>query len=182
LYLLSCFCVSTAQAADVHIQIQGNTSPTVVALYPLEQDLVLSQTAQKFSLYQKDKVFSPTLIALSQGSIVDFINDDVVYHNVFSMSETKGFDLGLYPNGDHREVMFDKAGVVRVFCAVHPDMFAQIVVVNTPWTAVVDAQGMAMVKAVPAGDYDIHLWDMKSHVLTKKRRIKVGTQTVQVHL
>lgn len=71
---------------------------------------------------QKNKTFSMKKLAVQAGDSVKFVNDDPFHHNVFSLSETKSFDLGSYGQGIGRSVVFDKAGTVEVECAVHPDM------------------------------------------------------------
>lgn len=73
-------------------------------------------------VYQKDKKFEPLLLNINQGETVSFVNDDDIFHNVFSLSDAKLFDLGSYPKGESREVTFDQPGVIDVECAIHPTM------------------------------------------------------------
>ena len=75
---------------------------------------------------QKDKNFSPTTLKIKVGDSVDFRNDDQFAHNVFSLSDVKSFDLGSYPKGESRKVIFDQPGTVDVECAVHPNMQMKI--------------------------------------------------------
>ena len=79
-------------------------------------------SAEEFTVTQKDKQFSQKSLKVKVGDDVKFVNDDPFSHNVFSLSETKSFDLGTYPKGASKTVSFDKPGKVEVECAVHPDM------------------------------------------------------------
>ncbi|HEX9641371.1 MAG TPA: hypothetical protein VGB13_08655, partial [Candidatus Krumholzibacteria bacterium] len=85
---------------------------------------------QQDELRQRGQQFHPRLLVVPVDSHVEFPNDDPIYHNVFSYSKTKRFDLGRYGKGQSKSVHFDKTGVIRVFCDVHSDMSATIVVVD----------------------------------------------------
>lgn len=84
--------------------------------------------ADTVTVSQKNKLFvvqgnaSATEITISKGDVVRFVNDDDFFHNVFSLSDAKLFDLGSFPKGEHRDVTFDESGVVEVECAIHPEM------------------------------------------------------------
>jgi plastocyanin len=84
--------------------------------------LTLQVTAADHVVSQKGKNFYPRKMSVRVGESVTFVNDDPFAHNVFSLSDTKSFDLGSYGNGHGKSVLMDKAGVVEVECAVHPDM------------------------------------------------------------
>jgi plastocyanin len=84
--------------------------------------LTLQVTASDRVVSQKGKAFFPTRMTVRVGESVTFMNDDPFAHNVFSLSDTKSFDLGSYPQGQGKSVVMDKAGLVEVECAVHPDM------------------------------------------------------------
>lgn len=71
---------------------------------------------------QKNKQFAPTSLDIKVGDVIKFANEDPFFHNVFSLSDIKSFDLGSYPAGQSRSVTFDKAGKVDVECAIHPQM------------------------------------------------------------
>lgn len=81
-----------------------------------------SAQAGETEIAQKDKKFSQTKLSIKVGDTVKFKNDDPFAHNVFSLSETKAFDLGTYPKGQTKSVTFDKPGKVEIECAIHPDM------------------------------------------------------------
>lgn len=107
---------------------------------------------------QRDKMFLPHVMVVTQGTRVSFPNDDTVLHNVFAYYNAKKFDLGVYPRGASKHVTFDKPGVVALLCNVHSDMSAYIYVVDTPYFAVTDAQGRFQIRDVPPGTYLLHAW------------------------
>lgn len=107
---------------------------------------------------QRDTKFIPRVLAVMAGATVDFPNNDKTFHNVFSTSEAKKFDLGLYPPGKSRSVVFDKSGVVRILCNVHPNMEAFIVVIERPYFSAADKQGRYQISAVPLGKYRLEIW------------------------
>ncbi len=82
--------------------------------------------AAEFEIAQKNKQFTTKNISLKVGDSVKFTNEDPFFHNIFSLSELKTFDLGSYPKGEFRTVKFEKTGVVEVECAIHPNMFLTV--------------------------------------------------------
>jgi plastocyanin len=110
-------------------------------------------------LVQKNKQFTPHVTAVEVGSVVDFPNHDPFFHNVFSLFNGKRFDLGLYEAGSTRSVHFDRAGICYIFCNIHPQMSAIVVVVNTPYFAVSNELGDVVIPDVPPGQYEMSLWD-----------------------
>lgn len=84
--------------------------------------IVLPIHAKDFEVSQKDKKFSQKTLAIKVGDSINFKNEDPFAHNIFSLSDTKTFDLGSYPQGQSKNVVFDKPGTVEVECAIHPDM------------------------------------------------------------
>jgi plastocyanin len=109
-------------------------------------------------LAQKDQTFVPRVIAIPVGARVDFPNQDPIYHNVFSFSPTRRFDLGKYPRGSSRSVDFPRAGLVNVYCDIHSDMEAFILVVPNRAFARPDAAGQFALPDLPPGDYRLHAW------------------------
>jgi plastocyanin len=106
----------------------------------------------KFSLRQKNKTFLPRVLGVPTGSSVDFPNDDRIFHNVFSLSGPQPFDLGLYRTGQSPSRTFAQPGTYRVFCNIHPQMSALILVVSTPHVTLADGNGR-FVLDLPPGRY-----------------------------
>jgi len=109
-------------------------------------------------LDQRNETFVPGVLAITAGSTVVFPNSDRVYHNVFSLSKARRFDLGRYPRGQSRSVVFERAGVVRVFCEIHSHMSAYILVFAHRFFAVTDEAGRYRLDGVPPGAYTLALW------------------------
>jgi plastocyanin len=107
---------------------------------------------------QKNERFIPHLLAIAVGTTVDFPNDDPIYHNVFSLSKTRRFDLGRYAAGRSKAVRFDQPGIVRVFCEIHSHMNAFILVFDHRFFAVTDDNGRFRIDRVPPGTYRVTAW------------------------
>lgn len=88
--------------------------------------LATNASGEEFTVLQKDKTFKPTTLKIKVGDTVNFFNDDKIFHNVFSLSDVKSFDLGSYPKGQGRKVVFDKPGTIEVECSIHPEMLMTI--------------------------------------------------------
>ena len=107
---------------------------------------------------QRNERFVPHLLAVMVGTYVDFPNSDLTYHNVFSLSRAKRFDLGRYAAGKSKGVRMDRPGVVRVFCDIHSHMNAFILVFNHPFFDVTDDDGRFELPSLPAGTYTLVGW------------------------
>jgi plastocyanin len=116
--------------------------------------------AQRPRLAQQDTSFRPQLLMIPVGTRVDFPNQDAFFHNVFSYSPVKRFDLGRYPRGESRTVTFDRAGVIKVYCEIHQWMRSAVVVVENPFHAQVASDGRFRIAGVPAGRYRLAVWDV----------------------
>lgn len=110
------------------------------------------------AMQQIGRRFAPDLLVISAGSTVAFPNLDPIFHNVFSLSKPRLFDLGNYVKGDSRSVTFNKPGIVYVNCHLHPNMAAAIVVTPTRWHAKADASGQYVLPDVPPGEYTVVAW------------------------
>ena len=109
-------------------------------------------------LDQKDRRFSTDLVVIPAGSSVSFPNLDPIFHNVFSLSKSKSFDLGYYPKDQTKSVRFPEPGIVFVNCHLHSNMSAAIVVTPNAWAARVDRDGHFAIPDVPPGHYQVVAW------------------------
>ena len=128
----------------------------------------------RVEIRQRDETFIPRVVAVPIGSVVDFPNDDPLYHNVFSLSRAREFNLGRYPRGQNKQVRFDRPGIVKVFCDIHSHMTATVMVFNHPWFAVPDADGRYDLPDLPAGDRDITAWHERLGETTTRVRVEPG--------
>jgi plastocyanin len=107
---------------------------------------------------QRNETFLPGVLAITVGTMVDFPNNDSTYHNVFSLSKAKRFDLGRYAQGRSKSVRFDRPGIVRVFCDIHSHMSAFIIVFSHRYFATTDAEGRYRINNIPSGTYAVVAW------------------------
>ncbi|HUF49715.1 MAG TPA: carboxypeptidase regulatory-like domain-containing protein [Longimicrobiales bacterium] len=112
--------------------------------------------AQRMS--QRDTAFAPNLLRVRVGGSIEFRNDDPFFHNVFSYSKPKRFDLGRFPRPESKTVTFDEPGIVHVFCEIHKSMRAVVIVVDNPFHAVIGRDGRYSFENVPAGSYELVVW------------------------
>jgi plastocyanin len=110
---------------------------------------------------QQDTAFSPGALVVPVGTSVAFPNRDGFFHNVFSFSPAKRFDLGRYGRGEAKSVVFDRPGAVKVYCEVHEFMRAAVVVVENPHHALVGEDGRFTIPNVPAGRHRLVVWDIE---------------------
>jgi len=130
----------------------GAGALAVVYAEPL--DSAAPRAPRRVTLTQKNKTFQPRVLAVPIGSTVDFPNNDGLYHNVFSLSAPQPFDLGLYRAGESRSRTFTAPGVYRVFCNIHPQMSAVVVVAPTAYATVAASDGSYMLD-LPPGRYRV---------------------------
>jgi plastocyanin len=190
------FCVaSDAQTFDVSAQAivnhhgkqaaQAGSSGVVLWLTPLHKGSFVPAPGpqQKYTLTQKDKMFSPHLLVVPTGSSIDFPNLDPFFHNVFSLFNGRRFDLGLYTGHTQRTVKFDREGVSYIFCNIHPDMGAVIVTLNTPYYGVSTSDGQILLRNIPAGSYRLHIWAENVDIQSLNelgRDVQIGPQSTQL--
>jgi plastocyanin len=118
---------------------------------------VVSVSTQRIA--QHGALFTPHVLPVMVGTTVEWPNDDDIYHNVFSMSDAKQFDLGLYKgNPPDKRVTFDKPGRVDVFCSIHENMHCVVLVLENPFYAVTDDNGDFKIPNVPPGTYKLKAW------------------------
>lgn len=161
---LACFGQGTKVSG--RLELIGDSSPGqklsggVVWLVPMGEtkDKVAKAPQHTQQLVQHHKSFSPHLLIVQVGSSVQFPNHDPFFHNVFSLFDGKRFDLGLYEAGTTRTLVFDRAGICYIFCNIHAEMSAVILVLDTPYFAVSDSKGEIEIPNVVPGVYELRVW------------------------
>jgi plastocyanin len=132
---------------------------------------------------QTEERFEPHVLAVLRGARVDFPNRDDIYHNVFSLSSVRTFDLGRYPKGSSKSVTFAKPGIVQVFCHIHSDMSAIVMVLRNQFYDRPDSTGAYQIDEVPAGEYTIVGWHERTKPVSRRIRVLAGqTTTVNFNL
>ena len=169
---LICFSASFAflHAASVtgRIELRDSKDPAVRKKQDYSGVVVWLERADKTNapkpapirakILQKDKTFSPHVLAVPTGSTVDFPNLDPVFHNAFSNYDGQVFDVGLYPPGTTRSVRFARPGIVRIFCNIHSSMTAIVAVVDSIWFDITKADGRFELRDVPPGEYQLKVF------------------------
>lgn len=124
---------------------------------------------ERATMDQQNKIFSPYVLPVVQGTVVEFHNGDTLVHNVFGVGADE-FNLGNWTKGIVREHTFNKPGEVTILCNVHPEMEAYILVLQNPYFAQPDSSGKFRIAKVPPGEYVVKVW----------YRGKIKKQTVKV--
>jgi plastocyanin len=132
-------------------------SETLVSLEPAGKSMRKSPAT--FQMMTRGKMLVPHVLAIPVGSTVEFPNDDPISHNLFSLSSSNSFDLGLYRKGAGKSHKFDVPGLVNVYCNVHPNMSSVIHVMSTPYYVFADASGNYAITDVPPGKYRLVAWN-----------------------
>lgn len=139
------------------------------------------RTPKRRIIEQRGREFAPRLIAVPVGSTVAFPNFDDIYHNVFSRSKARPFDLGIFKNAQTREVTFDREGIVRVGCNLHANMSTSIIVVKAPHYAVTDGKGRFRFKRLKPGKYTLEAWTERSaQPVTRTIEVAAGENQIVV--
>jgi plastocyanin len=108
---------------------------------------------------QSGRRFEPRVLPVTVGTEVEFPNDDTIFHNVFSLSKAAPFDLGVYEPGQTASVQMQRTGLVKVYCNIHPEMSASIVVLDNSWFALTEPSGAFVIPGVPDGVYTLRGWN-----------------------
>jgi plastocyanin len=176
--------VSLTNSRDAAVRKHADYSGVVLWLEAVGRDTPAPRI-RRAQMLQREKRFTPHVLAVGLGSTVDFPNFDPIFHNAFSNFSGQPFDVGLYPPGTNRSVTFRHPGIVRVFCNIHPMMSSIIAVLATPWFAVTPASGRFEIADVPPGDYQLRIFHERAvpeTLETAEKRITVGTANVELPL
>jgi plastocyanin len=135
-----------------------------------------SQKKKKKEVVMKEAKFDRRVLAVEVGDTVSFPNRDVIYHNVWSLSKTKPFDLGTYKAPEERSVTFDKPGLVKVFCNIHPEMILTVLVMQNSHYAITKKNGSFKLDNIPPGDYQLRVWVEGQKPETRKLTLKAKSK------
>ena len=179
--LLFCLVAASAHAGPVSGTVRtlgrsrGAPAPSVVYAEPIGVNA--PRQPGRLTLRQKNKTFLPRVLGAPVGSSVTFPNDDLIFHNVFSLSGPQPFDLGLYRSGEAPSRTFAQPGTYRVFCNIHPQMSAIILVVPTPYVTVADPDGR-FVLDLPVGRYRVTAISERASPVSVEVTADAGASTV----
>jgi len=171
--LCVCTAAAGAGAADLRGSVRFVSSDTAASATDFQDTVVFYTPDAKIkvkplsgdnSVMMRGKSFVPHVLTVTTGSSVRFPNGDPILHNIFSTSPGDSFDLGLYGQGDSKSATFEHAGLVRVYCNVHHEMFAYILVLDTPFFTHPQADGSFALGAVPAGPGVLTVWNPRGEV------------------
>jgi len=147
---------------------------SVVYLESAPQSAFETREQPRARMDQRNEQFVPHLLAITAGTWVDFPNDDRTYHSVFSLSKFNSFDLGRYAAGRTKSIRFQNPGIVRVFCDIHPNMSAFILVFAHRYFAVTDEDGRYRLENVPPGTYTLTVWNETVRGDLPARTVTIG--------
>lgn len=167
--------VELRDSHDPAVRKKRDFSGVIVWLDPMDRTAP-PRSPGRAKMIQKDKTFTPHVLAVPVGATVDFPNFDPIFHNAFSNYDGQIFDVGLYPPGSTRAVKFSRPGLVRVFCNIHAAMSAVIVVLNTTAFATSDASGSFSIADIAAGEYAMRIFHERAtqaELDQAKRRVLV---------
>lgn len=162
-------------AISGHVSLSGSRGQQVVA-GELADTLVYFVPARgnarvkpgHFTVYTHNRDFSPEAIAVPMGSTVTFVNLDDVRHNVFSVTPGSSFNLGYQGSGEKASHAFSHAGVVLISCNVHRSMELDMLVVSTPYSAKVAADGSFTLQGLPAGSGKLYFWNPRAQPVSQQ--------------
>jgi plastocyanin len=158
------------------VRVTGRTDAAAKTIVYAERLEGGKPAARRARLTQKDKSFTPRVVAVPAGSTVDFPNEDPIFHNVFSLSPPGGFDLGLYRAGASKNKTFAQPATYRIFCNIHPEMTAVLIVLPTEYITEADATG-AWKLSLPAGRYRVTAWSERAQPATVELTVGNGPAT-----
>lgn len=173
--------VDLQDSQESAVRKKRDFSGVVVSLTPASGAENVSLPDVRARMVQKGKVFEPHVLAVTTGTTVDFPNFDPIFHSAFSNYNGQIFDLGLYAPGSTRSVRFSRPGVVRIFCNIHDQMSAIIVVLSTRWFDTTKTDGTFEIKDVPPGEYRVNLFHERATPVILSglsKLITVGAESV----
>ncbi|MBZ5634282.1 MAG: hypothetical protein LAO55_14265 [Acidobacteriia bacterium] len=175
--------VELRDSQDAAVRKHMDFSGVVVWLEPAAGSPAPPPAGTVARMVQKDKTFTPHVLPIRVGTSVDFPNFDPIFHNAFSNYNGRIFDVGLYPPGTSQRVLFSRPGIVRVFCNIHANMSAVIVVLSTPYFEVTPKNGNFQLQDIPPGEYTLRFFHERAtqatlDALTRRVTVPEGSATL----
>ena len=182
---LALFSVVKANEIKGKVSVQGMKSAENIAVYvDVIPDKKFDAPKDSVVIDQRKMAFVPHLVAVQQGTTVEFLNSDPVGHNVYwpSISGNKklAHNLGTWPKGEKKPFQFNDLGVASLLCNVHPEMSGYVVVTPTPYFAVTDKDGNFEIKNIPSGKYTLKTWSEDGKPTTQAVDVSGATATVEL--
>jgi len=167
------------------VSVQGIKSAEHIAVYvDAIPDKKFDAPKDHVTIDQRKMAFIPHVVAVQQGTTVEFLNSDPVGHNVYwpSISGNKklSHNLGTWPKGERKPFQLNDLGTASLLCNVHPEMSGYVVVVPTPYFAVTDKDGNFEIKNIPAGKYTLKTWSEDGKPTTQAVDVSAATATVEL--
>jgi plastocyanin len=183
--LLAIAGASSANDIKGKVSVQGIKSAENIAVYvDVIPDKKFDAPTEHVVVDQRKMAFVPHVVAVQQGTTVDFLNSDPVGHNVYwpSISGNKklAHNLGTWPQGQKKPFQFNDVGAASLLCNVHPEMSGYVVVVPTPYFGVTDKDGNFEIKNIPAGKYTLKTWSEDGKPTTQALEVTAATTTVEL--
>jgi len=157
-----------------------NARDCVVSLPEAVGPAPATAAVSKPEIRQVHQSFQPRVLAIPAGTTVDFPNDDPIFHNAFSYSKPKRFDLGKYGKGKSASVTFDKPGIVQVFCDIHASMSAFVWVAPTPFVTQPNASGEFVLRGVAPGTHVLEVWHPERG--TQRRTVEIPPAGARIEI
>ena len=176
---------SRANEIKGKVSVQGiKTAENIVVYVDVIPDKKSDAPKDHVVIDQRKMAFLPHVVAVQQGTTVEFLNSDPVGHNVYwpSVSGNKklSHNLGTWPKGEKKPFQFNDVGVASLLCNVHPEMSGYVIVVPTPYFAVTDKDGNLEIKNIPAGKYTLKTWSEDGKPTTLAVDVSAATATVEL--
>lgn len=188
--LLALLCAAPATAGDltgrITLAVEGtrlaDLGPTVVFLAGAGLPRTRPGALGRRIMRQRNARFEPDFLVVSAGQEVEMPNDDTIFHNVFSFSRPNDFDLGVYPAGESRTLTFAAPGLVKLYCSIHESMSGAVLVTPSPWFANASPDGRYRIEGVPAGLFQLTVWNEKLPALTRSVEVRSAGTTADLVL
>jgi plastocyanin len=174
----------TDEYADVVVYFIPDTRPDSRKDNPAEvkADEPEADLSESKQMAMKKKGFLPRVLSIQAGTTVNFPNFDPILHNAFSTSAKNKFDLGLYGGGEEKSYTFDKPGLVRVYCNVHHNMVAYILVFDSPYFTSIDSNGEFSLNDLPEASGQLVLWHPRAKVVKQKLDLASSAESQEFEL